>query len=94
MISYRKMARITWTEKQFETVAYQLIRGVCEMHKTRLYHRDIRPHNIFYSPDKKGYILGGFSNALNLGGVSNGVGMNLAAVPYYLPNYLKYVGEK
>lgn len=62
------------------------------MHKTRLFHRDIRPYNIYYSPDKKGYVLGGFGNAINLTGVPNGIGTNLAAVPYYLPFYLKHVG--
>lgn len=64
------------------------------MHRSKLYHRDIRPHNIFYSSDKKGYVLGGFGNALNLAGANFGIGMNLSGVPYYLPPYLKEVGTK
>ena len=64
------------------------------MHRQKLYHRDIRPHNIFYSPEKKGYVLGGFSNAVSLNKVSPGIGLNLAGVPYYMPNYLTNVGKK
>lgn len=67
-------------------------------------HRDIRPSNIFYSPSKKTYIIGGMANSIK-GDKNNkpstsksseskpsNIGINLAGVPYYMPKYLSKVG--
>lgn len=75
-------------------MAFQLIKGVADMHRQKLYHRDIRPHNVYYSPEKKGYVLGGFGNAVSLNKVNPNIGLNLAGVPYYMPKYLTQVGKK
>lgn len=67
-------------------------------------HRDIRPSNIFYSPLKKTYIIGGMANAMkgdkktknssfkNNETYNSNIGINLAGVPYYMPKYLAKVG--
>lgn len=49
LITYRKMTQTGWSEKQFEALCYQLIKGVSDIHKNKFCHRDLRPHNIFYS---------------------------------------------
>lgn len=64
------------------------------MHNNRICHRDIRPHNILYSPDKRGFVIGGFGNAICLKSQSRNLGINLAGVPYYMPAYLYEVGKK
>ena len=67
------------------------------MHKQGIAHRDIRPTNIFYSEPKKGYVIGGLNNAIQVNSknkVSSNVGYNLAGVPYYLPRYLLQIGKK
>lgn len=94
IIMYRKMSQNPWTEKQFEALCFQLIKGVSELHKNKICHRDIRPHNIFYSQDKKGFVIGGFANAINTAKLAKNVGINLAGVPYYMPSYLYEVSKK
>ena len=95
IILFKKMAQIHWSEKQFEALTYQLIRGVSELHNHKICHRDIRPHNIFYSPAKKGYVLGGFGNAVvTEGRFNSNIGYNLAGVPYYMQRYLVEVGKR
>lgn len=94
LITYRKMTQAAWTEKQFEALCFQLIKGVSDLHRNRICHRDIRPHNIYYSVDKKGFVLGGFGNGINTSRLAKNVGINLAGVPYYMPNYLYEVGKK
>lgn len=50
MIEFRKLSQSGWGERQYETLCSQLIRGLATLHKSNIYHRDIRPHNIVYSP--------------------------------------------
>lgn len=88
------MTQTAWTEKQFEALCFQLIKGVADLHQNKICHRDIRPHNIYYSLAKKGYVLSGFGNAINISKVPKNAGINLAGVPYYLPAYLYEVGKK
>lgn len=67
------------------------------MHKQGIAHRDIRPGNIFYSEPKKGYLIGGLGNAVQVNSknkANSNVGYNLAGVPYYLPRYLLQIGKK
>lgn len=67
------------------------------MHKQGIAHRDIRPGNIFYSEPKKGYVIGGLANAIQVNSknrTTQNVGYNLAGVPYYLPRYLLQIGKK
>lgn len=33
-------------------------------------------------------------NAINMGKIGKNVGINLAGVPYYMPNYLYEIGKK
>jgi serine/threonine protein kinase len=75
-------------------LCYQLIKGLSDIHKNRVCHRDIRPHNIYYSLDKKGYVIASFSNAISAAKIVKNSGVNLAGVPYYLPSYLYQVGKK
>jgi len=65
-----------------------------DLHCNKICHRDIRPHNILFAPDKRGFVIGGFGNAINLKHPSRNQGINLAGVPYYLPSYLYDVGQK
>lgn len=46
----------------------QMIDAVHILHKNRIVHRDIRPHNIFYSGSKGIFMLSGFGNAKVLNG--------------------------
>jgi serine/threonine protein kinase len=66
------------------------------MHKKGIVHRDIRPHNIFYSSLKKSFIIGGMENAILVDNnrINPQIGFNLSGVPYYLPRYLVKIGKK
>lgn len=66
IIMFKKMAQVPWSEKQFEALCYQLLKGTMDLHSQKIAHRDIRPHNIFYSSAKKGYVISGFGNAVKL----------------------------
>jgi serine/threonine protein kinase len=88
------MTQISWTEKQFEALAYQLVKGVNELHRQKIAHRDIRPHNVVYSGIKKGYVLTGLHNSIDLSKGSKNLGFNLSGVPYYMPRFLAEVGKK
>lgn len=74
-----------------------MIKGLLELHKLNIAHRDIRPHNILYSHAKKSFLLGGMHNAIYVGQndkANPNVGYNLAGVPYYLPPYLLSIAKK
>ena len=66
------------------------------MHKKGIAHRDIRPHNIFYSPIKKTFVIAGMQNAIvvDKNKINPQVGFNLSGVPYYMPRYLLKIGKK
>lgn len=66
------------------------------MHKKNIAHRDIRPHNIYYSPIKKTFLIAGMQNSIILdkNKIMPQVGFNLAGVPYYMPRYLLKIGKK
>ena len=74
----------------------QLIKGLFDLHRKGIAHRDIRPSNIWYSEKKKCFVLGGLGNAINLDKVkiTPQVGYNLSGVPYYMPKYLLKIGKK
>ena len=81
-----------WNESQFQSLYYQLVKGVAELHSKGLAHRDIRPHNFVYCPLKHSFVLGGFEHATATGADSK-AGLNLCGVPYYLPPYLAEIGR-
>ena len=64
------------------------------MHRNGICHRDIRPSNIYYSPSKKGFVLGGLGNGISTAKLGQHAGINLAGVPYYMPEYLQHVGKR
>ena len=88
ILNFRKTTKMSWTEGQFESLCYQLVRGVMELHSSRIAHRDIRPNNIYYCSSKHGFVLGGLAQAVQVEGDEKAIGYNLCGVPYYLPNYL------
>ena len=81
------MGKNAWTETQYSNLCYNLIRSVMELHKHKIAHRDIRPHNFVYSPSKKTFVLSGFQNAVEVENDPK-IGYNLCGVPYYLPQKL------
>ena len=93
VINFRKLTKMPWTESQFESLCYQLVRGVAELHSRGIAHRDIRPHNFVYCPMKHSFVLGGFENATPAD-TDFKTGLNLCGVPYYLPPYLAEVGRR
>ena len=97
LITFRKLSQISWTENQFEIICSQLIKGLMELHKNGIAHRDIRPHNICYSNSKKSFILGGLHNSITVSKNRNNnsqIGYNLSGVPYYLPKGLMQIGRR
>lgn len=88
------MSQNPWTEKQFESLCYQLIKGLSDLHKNKICHRDIRPYNIYFCSQKKSYVIGNFANSINMAKVNKSTGINLCGVPYYMPKYLYEVGKK
>lgn len=65
-----------------------------ELHTSRISHRDIRPNNIYYCPNKHGFVLGGLTQAVQVETDERAIGYNLCGVPYYLPSYLIEVGKR
>lgn len=41
----------------------QMIQALHVLHQNRIAHRDIRPHNIFYSGNRGIFMLSGFGNS-------------------------------
>lgn len=58
------MGKNPWTEAQYSALCYILIRNVFELHKQKIAHRDIRPHNFVYNINKKGFVLGGMQHSV------------------------------
>ena len=83
-IQYRKMGKNPWTQAQYTNLCYNLIRSVIQLHKQKIAHRDIRPHNFVYSSNKKTFVMSGFQNAVEVE-TDPKIGYNLCGVPYYLP---------
>lgn len=46
-----------------------LVDSVATLHEAGLVHNDIRPSNIFYSSDKKCFLIGAFSRIMGAGSV-------------------------
>jgi serine/threonine protein kinase len=58
------MGKNPWTEAQYSALCYILIRNVFELHKQKIAHRDIRPHNFVFNINKKGFVLGGLQHSV------------------------------
>lgn len=93
IINYRKMGKNPWTESQYRHLCHNLIRVVHEFHKQRIAHRDIRPHNFVFSPNKRSFVLGGLQQAVPVETDSK-IGYNLCGVPYYLTPKLMDIGKR
>ncbi len=93
IINYRKMGKNPWTESQYNNLCYNLIRDVYELHKQKIAHRDIRPHNFVFSSSKRSFLLGGYQHAVCIENDSK-IGYNLCGVPYYLPPNLIDIGKR
>lgn len=86
---------MNWSAGQYESLCFQLIRGLLNLHQSRIAHRDIRPHNVYYCSSKHGYVLGGLERAIEVDkDRTDKVGYNLCGVPYFLPSYLVDVGKR
>lgn len=71
----------------------QMIDAVHTLHKNRIVHRDIRPHNIFYSGSKGVFMLSGFGNSKVLSGKQSET-HSVVGVPYFsLPELKSYMKE-
>ena len=44
-----------------QTIVYDIIIGLRNLHGILITHNDLRPSNIFYSTKKKCYLIGGFN---------------------------------
>ena len=87
------MGKNPWTESQYNHLCYNLIRCVHELHKNKIAHRDLRPHNFVYSPSKRNFVIAGYRNAVKIENDPK-VGYNLCGVPYYLPPKLIEIGKR
>lgn len=69
----------------------QMIQAVAILHQNNIAHRDIRPHNIFYSGSKGVFMLSGFSNSKILSGKANET-HSIVGVPYFsIPSLRSYM---
>ncbi len=60
ILAFRKFHDWKWSHSDVASILLDLATAVCQMEKIDLAHRDIRPHNIWYSSDKKCFKIGGF----------------------------------
>lgn len=82
IVTFRKHSNWQWTEGEFETIMTQMIQAVALLHQNNIAHRDIRPHNIFYSGSKGVFMLSGFANSKILTGKANET-HSIVGVPYF-----------
>ena len=63
MAEYRKHAEFGWTESQKIQIIEQIFDSYQVLAEKNIFHRDIRPSNVFYSPISKRFMLGNLSLA-------------------------------
>jgi NIMA (never in mitosis gene a)-related kinase len=54
-------------------LGYQLAHGLQVIHDKRMIHRDIKPHNIYLSPEGKSLVIGDFGLAKSVGSMTSKV---------------------
>ena len=62
IIKHRRDAKIVWTISEFYVLMKNLVEAVATLHDVGLAHNDIRPSHVYYSAEKKCFILGSYSN--------------------------------
>ena len=87
------MGKSPWTESQYHNLCHNLIKAVHEVHKHKIAHRDVRPHNFVFCPQKRSFVLAGFQHSVQVENDSK-IGYNLCGVPYYLPPKLIDIGKR
>lgn len=87
------MTKNPWTESQYPHLCYNLLRVVIELHRLKIAHRDIRPHNFVYCSHKRNFVLGGLQHAVTLDKDPK-IGYNLCGVAYFLPPKLIEIGKR
>ena len=89
IVTFRKHSNWQWTEGEFEAIMGQTIQALDAIHSNRIVHRDIRPHNIFYSGSRGVFMLSGFGQAKVFTGKPNET-HSVVGVPYFSIPELKY----
>jgi serine/threonine protein kinase len=58
------MGKCPWSEPQYASLCYIIVKNVLELHRQKIAHRDIRPYNFVYSMTKRGFLLGGLQHSV------------------------------
>lgn len=63
IIAFRRFHDWKWSPNEISAILLDLASAIGQMEQLGLVHRDIRPHNIWYSTDCKKYKISGFQDA-------------------------------